>query len=222
MSTSELERHNHPGCFGVPSVFSFTSPVCTGCASSQACRAASYQALLSMADSPFVGRFIAEHEAHNRQSSCQVEAPAHRPDVTINAPVPRVKGEFVPTEDQMRALESLPKKAAAYMLRLLKKGYADRIKEAARLGVNPFRNAPAKGAYVAYELLMQGRVSKSGLRAAFQERLGWTEGAAFSEVSMIWRVFCAMDIAQEEGEVLRVHPMLGAQNAHVINPFDKA
>lgn len=211
MSTSTSPN---PGCYGVPSVFSFKSTVCGACPSRDGCRGAAYQALLSVSDKTFVARFIAEHESHNARLNCPA-APRHDPSFTVDVDRPRARATFAMTDEQKAAVAELPKKAATYLMTLWKKGIPERILEAARRGQNPFGERTFRPARLAYELLVSGGFTKQGLRLAYQESLGWTEGSAFSQVSIIWRVFCALGIAMEDGCRLVPHPKLGAQNIAV-------
>jgi len=155
--------------------------------------------------------FLAEHEAH-REGAPQRDAKPHDPDFTIPVQQARSKPALAFTEDQAAILAGLPKKAASYLVTLWKRGMPERIKVAALKGQNPFPEATFRPAHVAYNLLMGGGFTKAALRTAFQECLGWGESSAYSQVSITWRVFCALGIAVEDGCRLVPHPNLGAQN----------
>lgn len=154
-------------------------------------------------------RFIDEHEAHRARDA---KGEAHDPNFTVDTGSPRVKNNQALTSDQKRLVESMPKKVAAYLMTLWRKGVPERVRECARRGQNPFDCGRFRPAKVAYDMIVNGGFTKQSLRVAYQDSLGWTENAAFSQVSIIWRVFQALEIGAEEGELLVPHPMLGAQN----------
>lgn len=114
----------------------------------------------------------------------------------------KTKSKFVLSPDQQEVIRALPKKVGDYMRKLFKRGRDVEILKLAALGENPFRDDRERTYRLAFEHLLDGGFSKRSLRAAFMSELGWTEGAAFSEVSIVWRVLMTLGVAREEGCVL--------------------
>lgn len=205
MSSSE----NQPGCFGVPSVFSFKAPACAGCPARDACQEVAYAALMAAPEKGFLMRLIREHDANRRP------APAGRgydPEFTVPEVPARNPSKSELTPDQEALIQSLPKKAGTYLRTLLKRGILARIRKCALAGINPFPEEQYRPAHLAYELLMRGGFTKRELRLAYASTLGWKDSAAAPQVTIIWQVFQALEIGAEAGCRMVAHPMLAAQN----------
>ena len=199
-----------PGCYGVPSIFSFNSPVCPGCMHFEGCKDSSRDALKRLPDSPGVrlalSRFVTVTE----------QEPMGRKLITRAARVPK---RMPLTEDQLAKVAELPKKAGEYLRTLFSKGMDTKVVEAAKNGENPFCKDKARPYHLAFDQLLEGGFTKGFLRVSLIETLGWSESSAFSQVSIIWNVFQALGVAQEQGCALVPTPNVRCKNSVI--QYDK-
>lgn len=177
----------NPGCYGVPSVFSFTSRVCGGCGSFEGCQRQSHDTLKLLPSNPGVQAMLLKHENHLRQKE------------GLSPLVPKSRQKNTITEEQEQQVRSLPKKVGDYLRKLFKRGEDIKIRECAGKGENPFTEEKSRPYRVAFEYLLDGGFTKRFLRTAFMEEMGWSEASAFSQVSIVWHVFVALGVAEESG-----------------------
>ena len=140
-----------------------------------------------------------------------------RRDLGMSIPVParttkaeRVK--FSLSQDDKDLINSMPKKQAIKLKRLLETNMDKRAHVELAKGRNPF---PRKGAgflFVATELLLRGGFTRSTLRAGYMQILAWGEGTAFSHVSAAIALLVAMKVAEERGGYFALHPSIVREN----------
>lgn len=187
-----------PGCFGIPSIFSQTSKVCGVCPQSEPCKGRVVEALVSMPRSQKVKGLLASFGVEPKEPT-----------------KPKRKAL---TSEQQEVVASLPKKAGDYLRTLYSRGRDVVIREAAKLGENPFNTFNARPWSAAFNALMRGGVSKAALKMEFVCELKWSESAAKSQVSIIWSVFKALGIAVEDHKgILKPHPSMHCDNSQVVN-----
>ncbi|WP_374335303.1 hypothetical protein [Methyloversatilis sp.] len=192
---------NHPRCFGIPSVFSFDSPVCSVCPINDDCRAAVLTALSGAGQTVAVRNLLTLHERaqaalKNKVGGIEgfvVKKPA-KTLKTRRRSAPRI----VLSVEQERSISTAPKKVGKVARTLLERGFTYN-------GTNPF-NHTNRTYYTAFNKLMVGRITKKELRMALCEELGWGETSAYSEVSIIWSLFPILGVARhsDEGDTLEM------------------
>jgi len=188
-----------PGCFGAPSVFSFNSRVCGKCGQSDECQKAAHAALLA-APVHLVGNLLREHEEYCRRKATTAPEGSVLA-TTLPAPVQKQRKavRFPITDVQEELLRSLPKKVGDYLRKLMVRGIDREVLEAAGVGKNAFSVAKHRPYALALNMLFEGGMTKQMLRVAFCEELGWSDVASYPQVSMIWHLFPAMGLAEEQG-----------------------
>lgn len=207
---------SNPGCFGVPSVFSFTSPICGKCGSFEACRSQAHAALLSHPQQWVVRSLLEKHNAYCHREDVVLP---ERSEIETSRPAPKVASKnavrFALTPEQMLLLGSLPKKVAEYLKKLMVRGIDRQVLEAAGKGENAFTAEKHRPYRLALDMLFEGGITKPALRTAYCDKLGWSESAAFSQVSMIWHLFPAMRLAENQGCALVPSPRVLSKNSSI-------
>lgn len=205
-----------PGCFGVPSVFSFTSKVCGKCDHFSSCQKKAHAALIAHPQQHVVRSLLEKHNAYVHENEEEMPEGAV---LSVSRPAPKSKREsqvrFALTPEQMLLLGSLPKKVADYLKKLMVRGLDRQILEAASKGENLFTQDKHRPYQLALDMLMEGGLTKPMLRAAYIEKLGWTERASSSQVSIVWSLFKAMNLAEEQGCSLVPSPSVLRKNSFI-------
>lgn len=201
-----------PGCYGAPSVFSFSSRVCGKCGHFDDCQSTVHAALKS-APVYLVSKMLHEHDAHCRMKG-GVAPDGATLTTTLPAPARRCKKPVRLQLDQFQLdqLAALPKKVGDYLKKLMVRGIDKEVLEAAGKGKNAFTLDKHRPYALALDMLFEGGLTKPMLRTAYCERLGWSEVAAFPQVSMIWHLFPAMGLAKEQGCALIASPNVRTRN----------
>lgn len=215
------------GCHGIPSIFSFTNARCGSCSQSQSCQHASYETLLSVSDCSTFSIVIAQHEKHRRSLAWEEVrlAMPHKARVSnqpkrVNAKQKSVRLEL--DEHQTMLVESLPSKAGRLLAKFLKKGMDVKIRSDAFRSENPFLLSKHRSLHFCFEEAMKsGGSSKGELKVALMTNLGWSEASAFSEVSIVWKLFPALGIASTEHGILNVSPNVVGYHNNSINEQKK-
>lgn len=200
-------------CFGIPSVFSFKSKVCAACPDFEQCREESYASLLSVESKLPLNDLLAEHEGYTiergvRKPKSKVSDAAPRPRTTTQKTSPRALSQEM--EDRLRLL---PVKVETAARRILTKRLDLKMRESLARGSNPFTMTDQRYLSVALDRLLGGGFSKGELRSAYMRELGWTEGTAFSHVSMIWHLLPFFELATVSGGYLVPTPLVLPNNS---------
>jgi len=190
------------GCFGIPSIFSFESRVCGKCKEFVECQKESEITLRRLPEGKAIHRLLVLHENFRRKQGGL-------------DPLPIVAQRAQLSPDQESVIRDLPKKTGAYLRKLMIRGKDVEIREAAHRGENPFEVEGHRPYHLAFDALLSGGFTKPYLRAAFIEGLGWSESASFSQVSIIWKLFPALGVAEESGCALVASPNVRCNNNRV-------
>lgn len=185
-------------CHGDPSVFSFESKTCTGCPGFDSCVGITHDSLLQMKAITSVTSLI---DQHARFIQFKKEGNGHANVVTG-------KRELSQAEEAMA--KTLPVKTASQYRRIVSEGFVPRMRDGVASGTNPFSVDGYKYLSVAFDALLAGGFTKKELRLHYMSDCGWSEGTAFSAVSMIWHLFTACGVAIDESGSLR--PKKGNHN----------
>lgn len=178
-------------CHGDPSVFSFSSLTCTSCPSFDSCVSSTHNSLLQMNVGAPVTLLLERH----------VRFDAYKSDKVARASV--ITGKRAITQDEEVTAKRLPVKTASQYRRLVTEGFIPLMKQGLAQQRNPFKVDGYKYLNVAFDALLAGGFSKKDLRLVYMDSCTWSEGTAFSAVSMIWHLFVVCGIAEENEGVLR-------------------
>lgn len=176
---TESQKHR---CFGVPSVFSFRSQVCSGCDHRSACQGAVRSALNDAPRTPAIVALIKQHD-----------------------------------EAEVGTTEGLPKKVITALAKLARGGVKEGLQRALNEGRNPFNPDKHRSYHGAFELLRAGGFSRGELCAYFMGELGWAKSAAQPEVSLVWKLFPALGIAEDADFKLLPGPNVRSHNSIITN-----
>lgn len=181
-----------PACAGDASVFSFKSPVCTGCAVFNSCAILCREALERL-EAGSAGLVLIQQ--HQRYEAAHAQASSESVAVALGQ-----KRNL--TEQEEAIAQSLPVKVAPQYRRIVAEGYLPLMKQGVANASNPFAVSGYKYLHVAFAALLDGGFTKKALRERYMQECGWSEGTAFSAVSMIWHLFPVCGIALEAAGVL--------------------
>ena len=201
-------------CFGVPSVFSFKSKVCSGCKEFGDCQKESYSALLSIREYPIATTMLSQHVEYRMQTGQAHNEPTA---LDINKPIPsHSKAKVVRyalTAEQIDRIAEMPKKIGNYLSKIWVRGLDKQITTDVAIGKNPFSLTNARPYHTAFEILRKGKAHRSHMSNELMEVLGWTYASAYSQVSMIWQIFPELGIAEIHGvHMIALHPNLKEHN----------
>lgn len=197
-----------PGCFGIPSVFSFRSQHCSRCAAHrEACQRQVLDTLRGMDQGIDAVRVaLIEHERAVGLSSRAPLQVQGRGSYVAKSP------RFELTDAQQLTAAALPKKARARLEKLLRGGYDVLIRMAIKSGDLAFSKINNQRSLVtALQLLASNpAITRGGLRAAYVGTLGWSDLSAKNEVSIMWQVLPGLGIAVQNSASLALSPELRA------------
>lgn len=120
--------------------------------------------------------------------------------VTVNVPARTARFEKVRvglTEQDRALLERLPVKVAKKAKLLMEQNLDKVARKELAAGRNPFLLKGNGYLHVACEMLLNGGFTRASLREEYIKRLGWTQGTAFSHVSVVVSLFSALGLAVE-------------------------
>lgn len=204
-----------PGCFGIPSVFSFTSRVCGKCPHFGRCQSQAH-AVLQAAPRELVSKLLGEHIAYCRSQNIEIPDNA---TLEFSQPMPVVKSKvavrYPLTDDQLSVLVGMKKKASEYLRKLMVRGTDKEILSAAELGQNAFTPEKHRAYHLALEMLLEGGITKPFLTAAYCDQLGWSDQSAKSQTSLIWDLFPSMGLALVQGCALIAGPTVRCKNSSI-------
>jgi hypothetical protein len=163
-----------PSCHGDPSVFSFKAKTCTGCRHFDTCVNLTHDSLLQLRPAPQIAALIERHARHK----------------TGTAETKRAL-----TAEEEAVAQNLPVKIAPQYRRIVSEGFVPLMQRGIAQGTNPFKPEGYKYLHVAFAQLLQGGFTKKSLRQRYMQECAWSEGTAFSAVSMVWQLFVVTGIA---------------------------
>lgn len=201
-------------CFGIPSVFSFSSKTCSTCGDFDKCRDHSYQALKGVAQTPSIMSALIEHERFLHPiENVPDPVPQATPAANKKKRPSRAKQKFFELTDMQQAMiEALPEKAREFARKIFKRGHDALIRAALRKNEVPLEGISGyRSLKVALRLLNEG-FDRQTLRVAFSEELGWSYRSAWNEVSLMWAVLPAIGVAHEKRGRLVVAPSITGNN----------
>ena len=189
-----------PGCFGIPSIYSFGSVTCANCPHTTGCQKESLRCLEE--DFPkkttAIVRLIDRHKRF--QESLNAGHTRDEALEAINVHVERKRASkplFALSEEQKRTVESQPEAIGAALTRFWQSGLAYDGK------TNPFPNRGFRSLRIAFDVLKNhGSVSRKSLKEVLMQN-SYTDSAAKTEVSRICRIFEILDIGTFQGMVMR-------------------
>ena len=170
-----------PSCHGDPSVFSFKAKTCTGCRHFDSCVNLTHDSLLQLRQAPQITAML---ERHARFKAGEQSEPREL------------------TEDEEAIAKKLPVKIAPQYRRIVSEGFIPLMQRGIETGTNPYKPEGYKYLHVAFGLLLQGGFTKKSLRLHYMQECGWSEGTAFSAVSMVWHLFTVTGVAVESDGAL--------------------
>jgi hypothetical protein len=179
-----------PSCHGDPSTFSFKSKTCTGCRFFDGCVSLTHDTLLQLKVGEAATVMLERHarfSAYKAQKSGECVVAGKR--------------ALTPAEEEVA--KSLPVKTAVQYRRIVSEGFVPLMKQGVASGINPFKQEGYKYLSVAFDVLLAGGFTKKSLRLHYMTECGWSEGTAFSAVSMIWHLFAVAGCAVEESGAMR-------------------
>lgn len=203
-----------PGCFSVPSVFSFKSKICPKCKHFENCRGEVRDLLHAAPDFLAVRVALIEHERWNEIAGF---------DGVMTAPVPAARSQGRPsraihptfplTQDQERIIASMPARVGVELHKLYSRGKDVLIRRSIVAGKPALEgHSGNRSLKVALSALVTNDLTKQNLKAAFVTELGWSDRAAQNEVSMMWHVLTALKVAVENHGRLVIAPSLLTEN----------
>lgn len=185
----------NPGCYGVPSVFTFKSAICGACPSHGGCQQQCFEELQAIKDEPYAAPLLKQHTMFMM-----------RLDQTKLPNVAKVRlvedKRKALTEEQESILSSLPKKVAAFVRSVWTRGGFEDMLNRFNRGDNPFDQSKNRTHHAVFELLKQSECSRIQLVETLREKFDWTHAAAYSEISAIWKALIALNFATEDGAFL--------------------
>jgi hypothetical protein len=164
------------GCYGLPSVYSHTSATCQSCVVRATCKDKALSVLQLVRGAIKVDDLIDAYRLSYVAAA----------DVTITL-----------TPEQRARVITAPTKLQRRLENLMLAGFDKVAAVAFKRGENPFREDGAKHLRLVGEKLLQGRVVKADLRAAFQRQFGWSTATAASEVSNAVAILSGLDLINE-------------------------
>ena len=200
-------------CFGIPSVFSFTSQTCVKCADFALCQAASHAALKA-APVHLVRNLLNSHDKYEKANGLATPNGLAL-NLTAQVPEQSVKSTRVLSHGQEEMLGGIPKSAAVALRKLMVLGLDEEALSAAKQGRNAFTLEGNRPFYVAMQTLLSHGFTKPYLTTMFQEQLGWSKASAQTQTSLVWRVFIAIGVAVEDGCGLIAAPGIAAKSRRV-------
>jgi hypothetical protein len=232
----EVSEHNMPnmapGCYASPSVYASDSEICRGCPTFDDCAAACVQTLHALRDRINIDSLLARHK--QARSSTIEAAPTQAPTLPATIKfMPSVKPQTEKVEPKVARpepvmtvaiseadqaiIETLNKKSKEVAIKWCKRGMIETIKRELSQGRNPFASqARLDHCSVVCEELLNGAVTKHGLKKAFMKKLGakspWDESTAGAHVGIAMPVLVAFGIAIESPEGFIVNPAIGGDN----------
>lgn len=203
-----------PGCYGVPSIFSFKSQTCMACASFETCRIESHcelqEALAIGGDAVRNALLEYERAAHDSEPQTTTGIPGAR---TKPRDKRAKRPRFDLTNRQQMMVSSASKNVAKRLERLFRTGCDVVIRRAIRERDYDFVEiGNQRSLRLALQMLVRDGVTKRGLKAAFVGVLGWSDTSSQSEATIMWGLLPRLEIADIDNESLVLSPKAKAEN----------
>lgn len=213
MNQVELARPavTTPGCFGYPSTFKHTSPICSKCSSKAACADKVSEKLNAIAKKVDISDFVARHDNESglaplltKESVIQLDA---KKPVKRIQPVSVVKRTF--SEQEELLIASLPKKVAVIARQIMQDGVDKTAIRELIKGVNPFAFNGKRFLHLACKLLLDDGFTRKQLMTLYMEKTsetkGMTKDTAASHVTMALSMFKAFKMVVESNGVFKIN-----------------
>lgn len=194
-------------CFGIPSVFSFSSKTCSTCDDFGACRGKAHDELKESSNLPGIQAALVAHARFEMGLSSLIEEPQESPPSVEAAPRNRARKRTLLklSEAQQDALEGVSEKVAQMATRLLKRG----------LDVAVYRYLAGEGGADQldsirglHEVVVGAArgLHPSEVRANMIARYGWQYRSAHAEQRRLAGALVALGLAKEvAGRLVSVH-----------------
>lgn len=223
-NTESAEAQQAPGCFGAPSCFASNGKVCQACVAYKQCGEEVTHTLERIKGIVNVEDLMHKHnQALAKARNEKKEATSSTPDIEKPLrPMPKQveriskieKITYEIDEKTESLIMTLPVKARSFATQLCKAGLIAQIKADLKSGGNPLEKTGPKWLSAALTKLIQGGFDRAELRAAFIERLQWSNETAASHVSLAVKLFTMFDIAIEDGGRIVPNPTLLEENSN--------
>lgn len=192
-----------PGCFGVPSIYSFKSRVCQGCFAKEECQKKAHEELISLRGEPHIAELLNEHTAYSVGIAQSHVAAPRTHEIKLEAPkYISEKKRFALSEGQMQAIADAPKKVSAVLRTIWTRGLHLEMVERFKSGLNPFDSDRHRTLHAIYAEIQQSKRTRSQLVETLQTRFDWTYASAYPEISNMWKVLIYLGFAEEDGTFL--------------------
>jgi hypothetical protein len=191
----------HPSCFGLPSVYVPTSPVCGPCTSQARCVPTCHRMLVSLSDKLDVTGNLALLERTGLVVLSEATPPVDGA-TTIAAPASQaVRVNLAIDSPAQLLLDGLPVRVAKFLRPLIERGQDAKARRSLAAGKNPFDpSTPRWLQFTGARLLLQSSFTKSDLRGMYVREFGWSDATASSRVSIVVSLFPALRIASVSGD----------------------
>lgn len=199
----------HKGCFGIPSIFSFTSKTCERCSDFSDCQQGSYAALSHVSKS-LSGDLLTQHRNYSGTAPLQRGLNVSKPTPVRTTKLKQIKREL--TAEQESIVDGCQKNVGIFLTKLYERGMDDLIEDRILMNENAFEEDGYRPYHLAYKYLTQGCVSRPYMTQMFQQDMGWTRKAARSQSAVVWEVFLALDLAEVQGAYLAPRPRIPCKN----------
>lgn len=196
-------NHEHPGCYGLPSAVSATSPSCQECPSRGGCLFEAAQFLEQLPCNPLTKR---ERQSFAITQRAYASVPRGAGDTsTCKTVVASTRGlkRVALRSDEEALLRTLPERVAKQLRQLLERGWFDFAKTELRAGRNPATKGWKR---VFCDAILQGQATRASLALALVQKLDLTPESARVQTSVGIAIFAAGRLATEQfGQLVFSH-----------------
>lgn len=221
-NNTPLEELKAPGCFAAASVFSTDSEHCKSCVAYSQCGDASIAMLERIRERVNIDDILRKHKAARHNAALRAvepSTPLAKSHVPVSQPtvpalvkrtVTKVKVEFAISEVDQSIVATIPVKAQAYAIVLLRNNRMQDLRESLPRGVNSLpANAPGF-IRLAFDLLIEGGFTYDGYREALMERLKMTKDTATTQISIAICILMKFNFAIQKNGFVSLSPTLFA------------
>lgn len=201
--TLVLKPSAAPDCFGLASIFD--PDQCGPCPERHSCEATCLSVLRKVSEKVNVGDILDAYqkrlEGAGETPIGDLTLPPALPEASIVAPQRTVKMAFPArglTPEQEQEFSRLPVKVAKKLRAMARSGTLAKIHSLLLEGQNPFDDYGNRFLRTACDELLRGGFTKASLRGVYETLYGWSEGTAFSRVSVACSILKTLKIAVEK------------------------
>ena len=204
----------HPSCFGLPSVYLPTSPVCGSCTSQARCVPSCHRMLVALSDKLDVTGNLALLERTGLVVLSEA-TPAIDGATTIEAPAAQaVRVNLAIDAPAQLLLDGLPVRVAKFLKPLIERGQDVKARHSLAAGNNPFDLSTPRWLQFTGARLLGCSFTKAELRALFVREFDWSDATASSRVSIVVSLFPALRIATVSGDRIVCTPSVTASGSN--------